>query len=288
MRLLILALFLLTTSHLAPAAAQTTTTPQPAQSADPQGSDDDLINPDRPGIADGSAVIGAHRFQVESGFQQEYRRGVGTRQQTLFIPMLLRIGISRRWEARVEWNTFTRVRDFNLRSLINQSSGLAPISFGFKYQLQDSKGVKHPSLGMIVRVFPAWGTNDFRAHHVTGDVRLAADWDFAPRLKLSLNPNVGLGVYEDGLGREYAAGLVAATLTYAHSRRLNPFVDFGLQVPERKGGKSSLIVDAGVAYIVGRNVQLDASVGTGAHGQTPPHPFISCGVSFRLNNILHR
>jgi len=37
-----------------------------------------------------------------------------------------------------------------------------------------------------------------------------------------------------------------------------------------------------VAYIVGRNVQLDVSVGTGVNGQTPPHPFVSLGVSFRF------
>ena len=33
---------------------------------------DDYINPDRPGLADGSNVVGADRIQVETGIQQEY------------------------------------------------------------------------------------------------------------------------------------------------------------------------------------------------------------------------
>jgi hypothetical protein len=225
-------------------------------------------------------VIGAKRFQIESGIQAEYRHQNGNSEYTLFFPTLLRIGISSRWEARIEGNTFTWKSDFDDAGTNNQVSGLAPLSLGFKYHIQDSEGVRHPSIGAIVRVFPPWGTGDFRTQHVTGDLRLVADWDFAP--KLSLNPNVGVGVYEDGQGDVFVAGLFALTLNYLPSKKLNPFIDFGLQVPEEKNGEASVIVDAGVAYIVGRNVQLDVSVGTGVNGQTPPHPFVSLGVSFRF------
>ncbi len=99
----------------------------------------------------------------------------------------------------------------------------------------------------------------------------------------SLNPNVGVGVYEDGQGKAFPAGVFAMTLNYLPRKNLNPFIDFGVQAPEEKNGKASVIVDAGVAYIMGRSVQLDVSVGTGAHGQTPPHPFVSFGVSVRSN-----
>ena len=43
-----------------------------------------------------------------------------------------------------------------------------------------------------------------------------------------------------------------------------------------------MIYDAGVAYIVGHDIQLDLSVGTGAAGLTPPHPFVSAGISKRF------
>jgi hypothetical protein len=271
-------------SHALPATAQPLV-PQQQQPPKPKDPDDqDQINPDRPGIADGSAVIGAKKIQLESGFQEEFRHQ-DQREHTLFIPALLRIGINSHLEARIEGNTFTRKTEFDDSDMTNHVNGLAPFSFGIKYQIRESDGVAHPSVGVIARVFPAWGSGDFHTHHVTGDLRLAADWEFAP--KLSLNPNVGVGVYEDE-GKLFTAGLFATTLSYLPTKKLNPFIDIGIQVPEEKGGKSAVIVDAGVAYIVGRNIQLDVSAGTGAHGNTPPHPFISFGISFRANTPRHR
>jgi len=271
-------MLLLVISYALPAAAQSPASEQ-SKSAQPKDSEnEDLINPDRPGIADGSMVIGAKRLQIETGIQAEYRHQNESSEYTLFFPTLLRIGISDRWEARIEGNTFTWKSDFD--DTTNHASGLAPLSLGFKYHIADSGGASHPSMGAIVRVFPAWGTSDFRTQHVTGDLRLVADWDFAH--KLSLNPNVGVGVYEDDQGKVFVAGLFALTLNYLPSKNLNPFIDFGLQVPEEKNGDTSVILDAGVAYIVGRNVQLDVSAGTGVNGQTPPHPFISLGVSLRF------
>ena len=51
---------------------------------------------------------------------------------------------------------------------------------------------------------------------------------------------------------------------------INLLVDTGVQSCDEKGGKMSVIVDAGGAYIIGRNVQLDFGIGTGAPGETPP------------------
>ena len=240
---------------------------------------DDLINADRPGLADGSSVIGPKRLQVETGFQEEFRHDVTSHEHTIFFPTLLRVGIDSHWEARIEGNTFVRTTTF--ADVTNQSSGFAPVSLGIKYQICDIKGRHELSVGTIARVFPAWGSGDFRSQHVTGDVRLVADWNFAPRLKLALNPNVGVGRYEDDQGRVFTAGLFAGTLNYLPTKKLNPFLDLGVQSPEQSNGKPAAIFDGGVAYIVGRDVQLDASIGTGVHGTTTPHPFIGFGISFR-------
>jgi len=254
---------------------------------EPQGTaEPDLINPDRPGIADGSNVIGGGRLQAETGIQQEFRREGQDREHTLFLPTLLRFGISSRWEARVESNTFTRTLTLAPANPASPASGLGPVSFGFKYHIQDSKGVRHPSLGTIVRVFPASGSGDFHSNHVVADFRLAADWDFAP--KFSLNPNLGVVRGEDDQGKTFPALLSAVTLSYAPTRKFSPFIDIGLQAPEVKKGETALIFDAGLAYIVGHNVQLDASVGNGVHGTTPPRPFLSAGFSIRSSPWGHQ
>ena len=244
-------------------------------------SEPDLINPDRPGIADGSTVVGARTFQIETGIDLEFRRSGDTNTHTFFVPTLLRFGFASHWEARVEGNTFTRVTTFDSGNKTDQRSGFAPTSIGLKYQFYNSSGDHQITLGTIVRVFPTWGSGDFHPQHTTGDIRLAADWNFAPRLKLSLNPNVGVARYEDDQGRLFTAGLFAVTLNYLPTKRLNPFVDIGVQSPELSEGLSSAIVDGGLAYAIERNIELDASVGTRVHGITGPQPFMSFGISWR-------
>jgi len=266
--------------HLSPTAFSQTPGPSQGQ-AQTQSEEPDLINPDRPGIADGSSVVGSKTFQLESGIQLEYRRSGDIHEHTFFIPTLLRFGIGNRWEARIEGNTYTRDTTFDSGIKTDQASGFAPTSLGFKYHLYQSSGENQLSLGTIVRVFPAWGSHEFRAEHTTGDIRLAADWNFAPRLKLSLNPNIGVARYEDDQNRLFTALLFATTLNYAPTKKLNPFIDVGVQAPEATEGKTSAILDGGLAYILGRNVQLDAGFGTRVHGVTGPQPFLEFGISWR-------
>src|SRR5262249_48601266 len=144
------------------------------------------------------------------------------------------------------------------------------------------------SLGTIVRVFPTWGSEEFRTRHTTEDLRLAADWNFAPRLKLSVNPNIGVARYEDDQGRSFSAGLFAITLNYLPTKKLNPYIDLGTQFPEERNGRAAALLDSGVAYIIGRNVQLDAGIGTRVHGDSSPHPVLEVGISWRLRPFQHR
>ena len=244
----------------------------------------DLINADRPGIADGSTVVGPKTFQIESGIQAEYRHDGDSREHTFFFPTLLRFGIDSHWEVRVEGNTYTRVTSFESTTTTGQTSGFAPLSLGFKYHILETKSEHQFSLGTIVRVFPTWGSEEFRTQHTTGDARLAADWNFAAHLKLSLNPNIGVARYEDDQGRLFTAGLFAVTLNSNPTKKLNPFIDLGVQWPEVKNGQTSAILDGGLAYIIGQNVQVDAAVGTRVHGETGPRPFIGFGISLRAKS----
>ncbi len=243
--------------------------------ADPN---EDYINPDRPGIADGSTTVGRGHFQIETAVQYEIRQGGDDR--TTFVPTLLRYGFADKWEVRIEGNGYTWEKQADPGQGTANFHGFAPASVGLKYNFLDAIGSKQPSVGAIVRVFPPSGTGAFRNTRTTGDFRVAADWNFAE--KWSLNPNVGVGVYQDQTNRTYTAGLFAATLNFNPSKVLNFFVDTGMQSPEEKNGKTSVIVDAGTAFIIGHDIQLDLSVGTGVTGSTPPHPFMAAGFSKRF------
>jgi hypothetical protein len=207
---------------------------------------DDLINADRPGIADSSTTVHRGTFQLETGLERDDNRD----ERVLFVPTLLRYGITNDIELRVESDTWQHVR--------GDGSSWQPMSIGAKVHFRE-----HPSLGVIGRVFENGGA-------WSGDVRLASDVDLNERW--SINPNIGVAT-----GNGSTSALAALTLQYNVSSRFNVFVDGGAQ-----SSPSSVLLDAGTAWVIGNNMQIDASIGWGAHGTTSPNVFWSAGISRRF------
>jgi hypothetical protein len=255
------------------------------QGAKPDTSQCDPIDPDRPGIADGSHVIGAGRLQLETGYAQERHTDDGTRSRLSLVPALLRIGLTSRVEARVESNTFTHEHVSSPPDAVSSSTGFSPVFLGAKVVLYQSGGDSALSVATIARVAPPSGSDEFRSDRTTGDVRVVADWDFAPTL--SLNPNVGWAEYEGSDGKRFGAALAFLTLSWQPTQRWNPFVDVAYQSREDSGGTWTMLVDAGASYLVGCDLALDVSAGQDVHGFTAPKPFVAAGISVRAD-LLHR
>jgi hypothetical protein len=248
----------------------------PATAAD---GGDDRIDPDRPGVAEGSSVVGKGRVQLEMGVQQEHSGSQGSRERTLFVPTLVRVGVTEKIELRLEGDTYTRRHETLPGGVDTRSEGMAPSSIGVKLGLREGGG-SQPSTAAILRYFPRSGSGPFKSSHATGDLRLAADWELSPQW--SLNPNVGVGWYEDDAQRRYTSALVATTLGYDASSKLNLFVDTGMHYPESRNGGLGALVDVGAAYRVDRDLQLDLSVGARVAGSTFPRRFVSLGFSRRF------
>ena len=227
-----------------------------------------MIQADRPGLADSSTVVDKGRLQIETGVQWEKRAS----EYSTFFPTLFRVGLSRRFEARVEGDTYTTIADRDLHE-----NGLTPVSLGFKALLTppDSEG---PAAGLIVGVTPAWGTGAFESEKASTDVRFVVDLELSEHW--SLNPNAGFA-WTDGEQGAFIPALLAMTLSYQPKQGVEWFVDAAAEIPEAEEGTASVVIDAGVAYIPRRNLQLDVSAGTRVHGNTGPQPFISVGVSLR-------
>jgi hypothetical protein len=234
----------------------------------------DLINADRPGIADGPGIVSRGQLQVEVGFQRDYNGGLSTGTHVSFFPTLLRIGASRRLEFRLETNSYTWGR-LEESAEAGRLVGWQPVSAGVK--LQFCTGCALP-IAVIGRFFPRSGSGAFSSPAVAGDIRLAIEVDLSE--SVSLNPNVGVAKYQGADGKGLVAGLLAATLTLRPSERVLPFVDFGFQAPGSSSEQATFLLDAGVAYIAGRHVQLDLSAGANLVGPVP-RPFVSFGLSLR-------
>jgi len=247
-----------------------------ASSAHP-AQEPDLINPDRPGIADGSNVVGKGHFQIEIGAQWERHDDPSGKDRRWFVPTLLRLGLSDKLELRSETGGAYAQQQLD----DGTTTGYQPVSIGAKFHFQEGKGIHHPSVGTILRVFPASGSGAFASTKTQADIRLVADWDVVPGGSISLNPNIGIGVYESDSGGTFTTGIAALTVTFSPTSHFSYFVDGGLQAPEAPGGKNATIVDFGTALIVGSDTQFDLSFGTGVSGESVPHPFWSAGISRR-------
>ena len=242
--------------------------------------EDDEISPDRPGIAESSGVVGRGRAQIEVGVQQEARNDGIRRTRTLLVPALFRIGASEKVELRIEGDTYTREKLSQPTGPGERSEGMAPTSLGLKARVADAVGGAKAPAAVIARFFPRSGTGNFKSAHATGDVRLVADFEVAPRW--TFNPNIGIGAYEDDDQQRYTTGLLAGTLDYQASQAVKLFIDSGVQFRERRHGKTGAIVDLGVTYLVGRDTQLDVSIGGRVTGITFPRRLLSVGVSRRF------
>ena len=94
-----------------------------AQTQSPQAG---LINPDRPGIADGSAVVGRGIFQIEAGLERDHDAG----DRSIATPLLLRYGVNKAFEMRVEGNGYVHAKagaaSRRCRSVRSTTSSMLP------------------------------------------------------------------------------------------------------------------------------------------------------------------
>jgi hypothetical protein len=213
--------------------------------------EDQSIVADRPGLADGPSTVGRGVAQVETG-----ATGEAGDDDHLTLPTLLRYGLSDRLELRID------------SDVISNGGDLAPLSAGFKLRLRDA-GVP---LSLIASVQPPSGSGDLQSDAFEGEARLVSEIELTDGL--SLTPNVGLSLAEGG----GAAAIFAATLERELGHAL-PFVDFEATISD---GDTSLIADAGIAWVVRPNTQLDLSVGANVTGDAYPDWFIAAGYSRRF------
>lgn len=215
---------------------------------------DDSIVADRPGLADGSTTVARGVSQLEIGVTAD-----GGDDELFTLPTLVRYGITDRLELRIASDVIGWTAD---------GGDVAPVSAGFKLRLRDGA----VPLSVIASVQPPAGGGMLRSTAFESEARLVSDIELAEGL--SLTPNVGVALVEgDG-----AVAIFAATLEREMGTAL-PFVDFETTIGD---GDTSLIADAGLAWVVRPNTQLDISAGVNVLGDQYPDWFIAAGYSRRF------
>jgi hypothetical protein len=242
--------------------------------------DDDVINPDRPDVTESSKVVGKGRFQIETGVEWDRQRDAALHERTVTTPTLLRIGVGESTELRIETDGRTIVHDsFPGTGQREVTAGYADTELGLKWQLAEQNG-KQPSLGVLLHAALPSGSRDLRGHGLRPSLLLAADWELAGGYSLSVMP--GLGTDSDDDGARYGYGVLAASLSKEFKERLHGFVEVATpQIARAAHGGTQALLDFGVAYLVNKDVQVDAMVVHGLNKRTPDVG-LGFGLSVRL------
>jgi hypothetical protein len=226
----------------------------------------DSIVTDRPDFVESSDVVGARRFQLETGVASDRRTHDGVRVRTLTTPTLFRYGLGDTTELRLETDGWTRERTRDGVASYTEH-GRSDLSLGIKWHVLDGAGTT-PGVAWLLHVDTATGSRPFRGAGLRPSLRAAIEWDLPEEFSLGLMP----GVYVDrnDAGRRFAGGIFAMTLGKEWSPRWHSFLEVaGQQLASRRDGGSVVTLDTGLAFVATPALQFDIEASRGLSDAAP-------------------
>lgn len=241
-----------------------------AQSQAPEEPSTPLIG-DRPDFTESAAVVS--RLQLETGYSYEEAGPSGV--HTLG-ELLVRVPATPRLEIRVAVPSWSWARTTG--SLPDDGpQGVTDASLGVKVGLRDpGPDGRGPRVALLAgTTIPTGGEVGSDALQPGG--RLAAGVDLGDRL--SLAANAGVTSAEDGVGR-HAELVGSLSLGVGLTRTVAAYLESYGIAPTGDGRRSSSVVDGGVTWQPGPDLQLDVRLGTGVSGPSPDL-IVGAGVVWR-------
>jgi Putative MetA-pathway of phenol degradation len=234
------------------------------------------VGPDRAGAATSAATVGRGAWQLEAGLAyQRERIAASPTERTFLIEATLRAGVTERLELRLNAEPLVHLRG------AEDATDHGDFGLGAKYRFLDATEDSWlPSLAVLPFVkLPVAeppigsGKTDF------GALLLAS---FALPGQVSLDVNAGMAA----VGQSRPGGYLLQAIVAAGASRdvvdwLTVFSDVIFASREERGGRDSLVLDAGVIWRPRRDVAVDASVVTSLAG-TGPDWALRAGVSVRF------
>jgi len=233
--------------------------------------DDDAINPDRPGIAETSKVVGKGRVQLETSVEWDRQRDDSSHQRTLTSPTLLRVGLGESAELRFETDGRNIIRASDpATGQHTVTAGWADTDVGLKWHLRDAPDRQEgaPSLGVLLHAALPSGSRALRGHSLRPSLRLVAEWELPQGMSLGVMP--GLGIDSDDDGARYGYGVLAAALSKEFSERLHGFVELAApQIARAPHGGTQASFDTGLTWLLNKDCQLDVQLMHGLNHRSP-------------------
>lgn len=237
--------------------------------AAPAFADDDQICADRPGKATSPCTVPAGHWQVETGLADwSLQKGGGERDTLLVLgETTVKYGLDEHSDIEVDVVPWQRATS-RAGGVHQSASGIGDTQIIYKRELTSSDAALQLSLYPYVKLPTA--KHDLGNGKVEGGLLVPIQYQ-VPKSKLSigLTPELDLLADQDGHGY-HAAMAQVVTLGWQASDKLNLSTElWGQWDWDPSATTRQYSADGAIAYVVNKNVQLDAGVNLGLNRQTP-------------------
>lgn len=221
-------------------------------------SPDDAPAFDRPGIGFAPSTIPAHAFALEQGLPDvAYASHDGTRSTLYSADTLLRAGISDYAEVQIGRAIVNQLA-IHVPGEDNRARGAGSTSLALKVALPTSNA--QFSWAALATVTVTDGARDFAAAHRAYDLGLS--------MSRALNDSWSSGLYVNVDRSDGATEVqVSPNINYAITKSLGAFIEAGATHTER--GWRDEVFGGGLAYSIGKMIQLDVSTDVGLTSRSP-------------------
>jgi hypothetical protein len=230
---------------------------------------DDSIATDRPDFVESSDTVGKSRIQIETSvsYSLDHEKLV----RTWSTPTLFRLGTHDNFELRLETEGYTRQKSQGITQ-----SGMSDVELGFKWHMQDQKGMQ-PSTALLVHAAVPSGSQVFRTNGVRPSIRGVAEWEFGQEMAFGIMP--GLAYERDEQGERHMEGILGITVSKGWTEQIRTFAELSLpKIAKAKDGGTQVYFDTGATWLVSKDLQFDIVLNTGLNDRSDRY-MIGLGMS---------
>jgi hypothetical protein len=231
----------------------------------------------RPGQAIGARTLGENVFQAQSGFTYNDISFDDTDGNISSFTNVLRLGVLERLE--VSGVLIWQYDEFKTSGISSNANGISNTEFGLRYSITTNKGWR-PAIGIQGRLLLKVQDKVYQRENVGTRFILASGNKLSN--SFSLTTNWGLTHSGNNSGPNYSYVINGA---YSITDKLSTFLEVYGRLNDFNAD-----LDAGLAYLVNNDLQLDISFGL-QDENNESNWFIDAGISWRFdwrNNSLEK
>ncbi|MBH9579627.1 transporter [Inhella proteolytica] len=245
----------------------------------PPAAAEEALATDRPDVVESAEVVGRGRVQLEASLAGERNRQAGVTTQVWSTPFLLRLGVSDTVELRLESDGRQRLRLSGAET--GRASGWSDAAVGLKWHSQDGDDASgRPALAWLLHLDLDSGSAALRGQGLRPSLRLVAEWELPQGLSLGVMP--GLLQERNEAGRRYTAASLAVVMGRSLTEDWRVFGELAAhQLASSRNGGSVLTLNAGTAWLLSPNAQLDLALSRGLNRYSPDWGW-TLGLSLRF------